>query len=74
MVRTIGDMPRTLALVGGPGWSVAGPVQGRFAVSLWAASEPGVEEMPSEQPPDCRKEGKVEKMNLALPSWMDRRW
>jgi hypothetical protein len=72
-VRTIGHMPRTRALVGGPGWSVADPVRARFAVYLCAAS--GLDEMPSEQRPERREEGNVEKMHLGLrymrPSWMD---
>jgi hypothetical protein len=38
MVRTIGDMPQTLALVGDLEWLVAGPVRGQFAVYLCAAS------------------------------------
>jgi len=38
MVRTIGDMPRTLALVGDLEWLAAGPVRGQFAVYLCAAS------------------------------------
>lgn len=36
MVRTIGDMPRILALVGDLEWLVAGPVRGQFAVYLCA--------------------------------------
>ena len=38
MVRTIGDMLRTLALVGDLEWLGAGPVRGQFAVYLCAAS------------------------------------
>jgi hypothetical protein len=37
MVRTIGDMPRTPALVGDLEWFVAGPARGQFAVYLCAA-------------------------------------
>lgn len=54
-VRTIGDMPRTLALVGGLGWLVADLVRARSAFYLCAAS--GVDEMPNEQRPECREEG-----------------
>jgi hypothetical protein len=39
MVRTIGDMPRTLALVGDLDWLVAGPVRGQFAAYLCVTSE-----------------------------------
>lgn len=65
MVRTIGDMLRTLALVGDLEWLGAGLVRGQFAVYLCAAS--GVHWMPSEQRPTCREEEKLEKkMDLGL--------
>jgi hypothetical protein len=38
MVRTIGDMPRTPALVGDLEWLAAGSVRGQFVVYLCAAS------------------------------------
>jgi hypothetical protein len=68
MVRTIGGMPQILVFGGGLGWLLVDLAQDRFAVCLWAASGPWVEEMSSEQPqaPDCRKEGEVVKMNVGL--------